>query len=134
MVDANLRALKFAIRKVSIFNLDLLVGSPKIEMIWRRRIDEKECYGYDGNGDPELIAPAGLQQRHPRQNDGEPYRRWQSHPRYGKECEDAGQTAGQIPGIAVKRAWRELNLAADGLPYGDEDVGNEQEQDGGDRR
>ena len=125
VVDANLSVANFAIGKILVLDFDLLVGSPKVEVVRSGRIEEQERYGQDGSGEPDSIAPVGLQQRHTRQNHGEPDRGWQSQPGHGKECEDAGQTPGQIPGVAVKRAWGQFNLPAYGLSDGNEDVSDE---------
>src|ERR1700674_3855053 len=94
VVDANLGAEKLAARKISVLDFDLLIGSPEIEMVRSGRIDEQERRGQDSGGEPDSIATIGLKQRHARQNNGEPYGGRQSQPGHGKECEDAGQTAG----------------------------------------
>ncbi len=133
VIDANLGAQEFAIRKSFVFEFDLLVRSPEVEVMRSGRIDEQEHHGHKGGGESEGIAAIGLQQRHPGQNDREPYRRGQSQPRHGKKRENPNQAAGEIPRVAIKRARGQFDLAAYGLSDGDKNVGDEQEQDGSHR-
>src|ERR1700751_2061404 len=107
MVNANLRGLYFAVGKSSVLQFDLLVGSPEIEVMWCRRIEEQKYYGNNGGKNPERIEAIGLQDCHSRQNEGE---------RYGKESDDACKAAGQVPRVTIERPRSEVELTAYCLP------------------